>query len=210
LSIIYNCARNCPLPNYYCSRNIPWAYILSAWEGSSNDGLRITCKLLASAVSEFLDEEHLHFMDMSENDILALLTAIALAGSSPDSTSQAFGYSYSTTELLKILQYFSCSAANFCKIATPSLLATVTSIILTGQLKEKIASLQLLWSLLESPELVVALKSSHKDLLERLEKKFVASVNEDVVFWGEGILAAVVTGTSDPSLEAVMEGKYFG
>lgn len=203
LSIVYNCARNYPLPNYYCWY-VPWVEILSTWESSSNDGLRITCKLLASAVAEFLDEEHLHFMDMSDSDVSSLLAALASAASSPDSTSQAFGYSYSTSELLSILQYSSRSTANFHKIAKPQVLDTLTSIVLMGQSGQRIAALRLLWGLLEMPGLVNVLKSSHSDFLERLQKEVIGSANEDDTVWSEGILTAATAFY--PALETV-EGE---
>lgn len=96
--------------------------ILSLWVNSCNAGLRITCKLLASSVLMFLDEEHLHFLDMSDSDISSLLTAVDVAASSPDSTAEAFGYRYSLLELLQALHHISCSTVNFQKIAKPSLI----------------------------------------------------------------------------------------
>lgn len=189
LSIIFNCARNNPLPNYY-SLHVPWTEILSTWEKSSNDGLRITCKLLAGAIFDFLDEEQLHFLEMSDGDVLALLTALSVAASSSDSISQAFGYNYSTGELISILQYASFSTSNFHKIAKPHVLETLIGITLTGHLEERITSLKLLHYLLELPELMAILKSSHGNFLGRLQKEFIGSVNEDIVLWSGGILAA--------------------
>lgn len=185
LSIIYNCARNYPLPEYYCT-HAPWAKIISVWENSCNDGLRITCKLLANTISMFLDQEHLHLLDMSDSDILSLSTALHAAASSPDSTAQAFGYSYSILELLKALLYVSCTVANFSKVANPPMLAILTSIVQTGQLEEKIVSLRLLWSFVQLPELKAILELSHADLLERLVKE---SALEGVLLWSEGICA---------------------
>lgn len=194
LNIIYNCARNHPLPNYYC-KHTPWPKILSLWVNSCNAGLRITCKLLASSVLMFLDEEHLHFLDMSDSDISSLLTAVDVAASSPDSTAEAFGYRYSLLELLQALHHISCSTVNFQKIAKPSFLSSLTYIVQRGNLKEKILSLRMLWGLLEVPELKDILKLSH--VLEKLQSGSVTSTNEDILFWSEGILAAI----HDPILE---------
>ena len=179
-----------------------WIQILSAWASSSNEGLRITCKLLGSILSPFLPEEDLHLLDMSNEDLSPLLAAVERSIQSPDSTAEAFGYRYTTLELLKALQYLSCQASNFNKIANEPFLIQLTSIIQMGKLEEKVASLKMLWSLLENPRLKVSLEKSHKATLEIIQKESLASTNEDIILWSEGILASV----QDVNYETV-EGK---
>lgn len=59
----------------------------------------------------------------------------------------------------------------------------------------------MLWGLLEVPELKDILKLSH--VLEKLQSGSVTSTNEDILFWSEGILAAIY----DPILDKAEEGK---
>lgn len=59
----------------------------------------------------------------------------------------------------------------------------------------------MLWGLLEVPELKDILKLSH--VLEKLQSGSVTSTNEDILFWSEGILAAI----HDPILDKAEEGK---
>lgn len=202
LSIISNCARNHPLPNFYC-KYTSWAKILSAWASSSNEGLRITCKLLGSILSPFLPEENLHLLDMSDEDLSPLLAAVGCSTRSTDSTAEAFGYRYTTLELLTALQSLACQASNFHKIANESFLIHLTSIIQMGKLEEKVASLKMLWSLLENPRLKVSLEKSHKATLKLIQKGLlVSTADKDIILWSEGILASV----QDFDLEA-MEGR---
>ncbi len=159
------------------------------WGNSSHDGLRITCKLLANLLPMFLLEEDLNLLNMSDRDLSELLTTLHSAALSPDSTAEAFGYSYSTLELLKVLQCISCRAINFKKIAKPSLLQPLANIIRMGQMEEKIASLKILWNLLELPELRDVMKLAHKNALDQIQKESSASTNEDFLLWSSGILA---------------------
>lgn len=191
LSIISNCARNCPLPNFYC-KCVPWTKIFSVWADSSNDGLRITCKLLANTVSTFVPDKDLYLLDMSDGDLSCLLTALGSAAQSADSAAEAFGYRYSTLEILKALKCVSSQVTNFHKIAkAPALLIPLTSIILTGKLQEKIASLEMLWRLLENSELKDIFSVSHNATLEWIRRELPVGRNEDIVLWGEGILASM-------------------
>ena len=134
---------------------------------------------------EFLGEDQVHHLDMSESDMLTLLTALSDAASSHDSTAEAFGYSYTVGELLNILLCACRSTANFRAIANSQVLEILTRIAVKG---EKVASLRLLYCLLEQPKLVAALKTTHGDFLVSLEKD---GTSEDIKLWSEGILATL-------------------
>ena len=133
---------------------------------------------------------------MSDNDLSSLMAALENAVQSPDSTAKAFGYSYTTLELLNALQYVSCWDANFQKIAS-ALLAPLTTIIQTGQLEEKIASLKMLWGLLQDTKVKDILKLSHKAALEQIERELLASKDKEAILWSEGVLATM----QDPAMD---------
>lgn len=195
LGIIYNCARNYPLPEYYYSR-FPWADILAIWVTSSIPGIRITSKLLASML-ECLDGEELKLMDMTEDDLSTLVSALNIAIQSSDMTAEAFGYRYSALELVTILQMLSCRQVNFERIAQPSLLVPVSQLIHKGEIRENVASLKLLWTLLEDQCIKESFGKSHDDMLSYI-KGLSDSDHEDLTLWSNGVLSVL----HEPCLDA--------
>ena len=210
LSIVYNCARNYRLPEYY-GYQIPWARILSVWENSHNDGLRVTSKFLANTLSTFLDEEDSHLLNMSDSDLSSLLAALDMAACSADATAEAFGYSFSIQELLTTLQCIVLNA-NFKVIAKPRLVTTLTSIFQQGKLEEMISSLRILWNLLQVPELRTTLELSHEDLVYEVQKKSATCADEGFDLWSNGFLASMPDSSSKSMKKGtqIMKGHVQG
>ena len=84
LGIIYNCARNYPLPGFYLSR-FCWGKILCRLEYSTNAGIRITCKLLGSILRPALLDKEQGLLDFTSGDLLSILEAFEGAAKSEDS-----------------------------------------------------------------------------------------------------------------------------
>ena len=189
LSILYNCIRNHSLPDFYFSR-INWPEFLSVWSKSSNNGLRITCQLLASYLALFfpLDEGSILFV-MNTDDLSTLVKALEIAADSPDSTAEAFQYRYSAVELVDALCSLSYSRANLSHIAKPALLIPLTILIRRGEVEEKVSSLRLLWKILEHPEVKHCMTTSHKEDLQMIEMELV-SENDDIRLWAKGVIVA--------------------
>ena len=137
-----------------------------------------------------LDGEELKLLDMSEDDLSALVSALTIAIQSSDMTAEAFGYRYSALELVMILQMLSCRQENFQRIAQPSLLVPVSQLIQKGEDREKVASLKLLWNLLEDQCIKESFMKFHEDMLSCI-KGLSDSNNEDLALWGNGVLSVL-------------------
>lgn len=196
LSILYNCIRNHPLPEFYFSR-IHWPKFLSVWTKSSNSGLRITCQLLASYLALFFpaDEESILFV-MNTDDLSTLVKSLEIAAHSPDSTAEAFGYRYSAVELVDALCVLSHSSANLSHIAKPALLIPLMTLIRRGNVKEKVSSFKLFWKILEHPEVKCCMTTSHKEDLHMIERES-SGENKDICLWAKGVIAAATQNHRD-------------
>ena len=187
LGIIYNCARNYPLPGFYLSR-FSWGKILCRWEHSPNAGIRITCKLLGSILRPALLDEEQGLLDFTSSDLLSLLEALEEATKSEDGAAEAFGYKYATLELLQILQGASSRATNLDIIAKRPLLVSLSRVIRSGHTTEMTASLMLLWSLLEKEDVKRDCKVFHGDLVEYLTIEMCKSNEYDLAVWSKGVI----------------------
>ena len=187
LGIIYNCARNYPLPGFYLSR-FCWGKILCHLEHSTNAGIRITCKLLGSILRPALLDKEQGLLDFTSGDLLSILEAFEGAAKSEDSAAQAFGYKYTTLELLQILQGASRRVNNLDIMAKPQLLVSLSRVIRSGHTSEMIASLMLLWSLLEKEDIKRDFKLSHSDLVEYLSTEMCKSKECDLAVWSKGVI----------------------
>ena len=200
LGIIYNCAWNYPLPGFYLSC-FSWGKILGRWEHSPNAGIRITCKLLGSILRPALLDEEQGLLDLTSSDILSLLEALEEATKSEDGAAEAFGYKYTTLELLQILQGASIRATNLDIIAKPPLLVSLSMVIRSGHTNEIIASLMLLWSLLEKEDIKRDCKVFHGDLVEYMNVDLCKSKEYDLAMWGKGVIFKL--------LDSIPEGNLF-
>lgn len=200
LGIIYNCARNYSLPGFYLSR-FSWGKILCRWEHSPNAGLRITCKLLGSILRPALLDEEQVLLDLASSDLLSLLEALEEATKSEDATAEAFGYKYSTLELLQILEGASIREKNLDTMAKPQLLVSLSQVIHSGRTTEVIASLKLLWSLLEKEDIKRDFKVIHRGLVEYLSTEMNKSQESDLTMWSKGVIFKV--------LDSITKGMSF-
>ena len=189
LSVLYNCTRNHSLPEFYFSR-IHWPRFLSAWSKSTNSGLRITCQLLGSCFALAFPPDEQNMYDMNSDDLSTLSKALENAAHSPDSTAEAFGYSYSALELVNALHSLSRSRVNLSYIAQAPLLVPLSNLIQRGTVKEKVSSLRLLWKILEYPEVKYCMTASHKEVLEVIDKESEGE-SEEIRLWSKGIIAAI-------------------
>ena len=130
-------------------------------------------------------------IQMDECDVSTLLKALEMAAKSPDTAGEAFGYRYSTLELLCILSYLSYSPIILQKIAKPSLIAPLQVIIRRGQIREMVASLRVLWNILEVPQVKEVIQSSHKVVVEHLIEKCAKVENEELCLWSKGVTAVL-------------------
>ena len=128
---------------------------------------------------------------MDESDVSMLLKALEMATKSADSAGEAFGYRYSTLELLHILSYLSYSPVILQKIAKPSLLVPLKVIIQRAQIKEMVASLRVLWNILEVPHVKEVIQSSHKAVIEHLIEECAKVDNEELRLWSKGVTAVL-------------------
>lgn len=202
LSIVYNCARYHPLPDFYFNR-VNWLDFLSAWENSLITGLRITCKLLVTSLAVSFPESERN-LDIDVNDVNTLAKAMEDSVLSPDSSTEAFGYRYSTLELLQVFNSLSHCPTIFSNIAKPSILVPLENVIQRGQTREKIESLILLWSLLMLSDIKKIVLTSHKTLLEYIESELSEDKDEEVCLWGKGVTALVQASSQDNP-----DGMYF-
>ena len=138
---------------------------------------------------------------MDESDVSALLKALEIATKSPDRAGEAFGYRYSTLELLHILSYLSYSPVILQKIAKPSLLVPLKVIIQKGEIKEMVASLRVLWNILEVSQVKEVIQSSHKPVMEHLIEECTKVESEELRMWSKGVIAVL-----QPSSKA--DGMY--
>ena len=141
--------------------------------------------------------EELELMDMTEDDLSTLISALTIAIQSSDTTAEAFGYRYSALELVTILQMLSCRQENFQRIAQPSLLVPVSQLIHKGEIREKVASLKLLWGLLEDQCIKESFVKFHEDMLSYI-KGLSDNDHEDLTLWSNGVLSVL----HEPCLDA--------
>ena len=184
LSIVYNCSRHFSLPNFYLC-NYPWSKLLSKWGESPNSGIRITCKLLAATVQPPLLSSCP--VQVSESDLEVISSALISASLSSEAVTEAFGYQYSSFELLSALKSFSLSSTNLKAIANPVIISPLIRFINLHQTELIIASLKLLCCLFENePFRSIAFQS--KELLSSVKMLKENSKNEDVVNWANCML----------------------
>ena len=194
LSIIYNCARNHPLPEFYYAR-LAWAkliiQLLTTYDG--NTGIRITCKLLASTLAVcFQHEEHQMVLDLTVDDLSVLKAALIDSSKSPLMVGKACDYQYSALELLIALHGFWSRPSNRLALTDQSLLTAVCRLVEQGRMKEKVAALKLLWCLLEDEKLKECLKQQHKNVLDLIKLEMSrSSESEGLSVWCQGVLAII-------------------
>ena len=198
LGIIYNCARNCVLPEFYYAR-FAWAklttQLLATYGG--NTGIRFTCKLLANTFSVcFQQEEYETVLDLTVNDLSVLKAALMEAAKSPAMIGKTCDYQYSALELLTAINGFWKRPSNRLVLADQSLFTAACLLVERGGVKEKVATLKLLWNLLEDEKLKDWLKQQHKNILDLI--KLEASrkpQSEQISVWCEGVLAILQDDT---------------
>ena len=192
LGIVYNCAQNCVLPEFYLAR-FAWAkltaQLLTIYGG--NTGIRFTCKLLANTLSVcFQQEEHEKELDLTVSDLSVLKATLMEAARSPLMIGKAYDYQYSALELLTAINGFWKRPSNRLVFADQLLLTAACLLVERGGVKEKVAALELLWNLLEDEKLKDWLKQQHKNVVDLI--KFEASrkpQSEQMSVWCEGVLA---------------------
>lgn len=114
------------------------------------------------------------------------------ATKSEDASAEAFGYKYSTLELLQILQGASIREKNLDTMAKPQLLVSLSRVIHSGRTTEVIASLMLLWSLLEKEDIKRDFKVFHRGLVEYLSAEMCKSQESDLTMWSKGVIFKVL------------------
>lgn len=198
LGVVYNCARNYPLPEFYYGR-FRWDIIISDVLSSYSNiaGIRITCKLLATTLPTCFQQVKL--LDMATDDLSTLISALAVAATSPNQCSEAFGYLYSAMELLFVIQALSSSH----KITDNHILPPVLELVNRGETHQRVAALKFLWHILEQPEIKEAVRTTHKGILSVLEKDAREKEEGELSLWCNGVLASAGSDTSLQGIDYV-------
>ena len=141
-----------------------WASFLSPWISPSLGSTRIHAKFLCGHVGLSLCCDDLSLLKFEDRDVNSLTRCLASASASENLRGSAFGYSFSASELLTIIQQLIINPDNYEVVAKSSLIPSLLALIVSGSLRVKKMVCNLFWSLMDSQHFKDAIKSSELPL----------------------------------------------
>ena len=177
IAILTNCAQELSFYSYVST--IHWKTLLSPWVEYSSKDLQLQARLLCSYVASSMDANDLLILDMDRSDLDTLLTMLGSASTSTELKASGFGFSFSATEILESLLHLFISQKNILSVLGMDIIPTILSLLLNGQLFDKLFACQLLWILLGEPNFLWD-KEFYSDSIEEILTTLLEDKNESV------------------------------
>ena len=95
---------------------VNWCLILECWMNSTNVNLRFSAKLIAGHLSHVLEDDQLHLLHLSHDDLVSFVEIYCDSAKSEVLVGRGFNCQFSAEELSYSLRHFLLNESNFSSI----------------------------------------------------------------------------------------------